>query len=98
MCIPSLQTISELPELRILKLSNNRLLEYPQDLKNSFSLQKLEEIDLSGNDIRSVSLQIINCNKFENSHNGGFSAACKKNTAANFHNQGNYQRFTTNCT
>lgn len=49
-------SVSELPELKILNLANNRLLEYPQELKNGFSLTKLEEIDLSGNDIRETLL------------------------------------------
>ncbi|CAH2096109.1 unnamed protein product [Euphydryas editha] len=50
----ALGSVSELPELVILKLSNNRLIEYPKDLKNSISLSKLEELDLGGNDMRSV--------------------------------------------
>ncbi|CAG5045944.1 unnamed protein product [Parnassius apollo] len=45
-------SISELPELVILKLANNRLIEYPRDLKNSLILTKLEELDLGGNDMR----------------------------------------------
>ncbi|CAH0585638.1 unnamed protein product [Chrysodeixis includens] len=45
-------SISELPELTTLKLGNNRLIEYPQDLKTSFGLTKLEELDLGGNDMR----------------------------------------------
>lgn len=48
------QSISELGQLTVLKLSNNRLLEFPQDLKNSFALTKLEELDLGGNDMRTV--------------------------------------------
>ncbi|CAK1551149.1 unnamed protein product [Leptosia nina] len=47
-------SISELPELIKLDLANNRLIEYPQDLKNSIILTKLEELDLGGNDIRTV--------------------------------------------
>lgn len=47
-------SISELPELISLKLGNNRLIEYPTDLKNSFGLTKLEELDLGGNDMRTV--------------------------------------------
>ncbi|CAF4934429.1 unnamed protein product [Pieris macdunnoughi] len=47
-------SISELPELITLKLAGNRLIEYPQDLKNSISLNKLEELDLGGNDIRTT--------------------------------------------
>ncbi|CAH4028475.1 unnamed protein product [Pieris brassicae] len=47
-------SISELPELITLKLAGNRLIEYPQDLKNSISLNKLEELDLGGNDIRTI--------------------------------------------
>lgn len=50
----SFQSISELPELKILKLENNRLIEYPQDLKTSFGLTKLEELELGGNDMRTV--------------------------------------------
>ncbi|OWR46634.1 leucine-rich transmembrane protein [Danaus plexippus plexippus] len=49
-----LGSVSELPELEILKLANNRLIEYPKDLKNSFSLNKLKELDIGGNDIRTV--------------------------------------------
>ncbi|KAJ8731290.1 hypothetical protein PYW07_004454 [Mythimna separata] len=45
-------SISELPELVNLKLGNNRLIEFPQDLKNAFGLTKLEELDLGGNDMR----------------------------------------------
>ncbi|KAM3965384.1 uncharacterized protein ACR2FA_000758 [Aphomia sociella] len=45
-------SISELPELVKLDLSNNRLLEYPKDLKNGFGLTKLEELALGGNDMR----------------------------------------------
>ncbi|XP_075978355.1 uncharacterized protein LOC142978020 [Anticarsia gemmatalis] len=47
-------SISELPELTSLKLGNNRLIEFPIDLKNSFGLTKLEELDLGGNDMRTV--------------------------------------------
>ncbi|XP_041979646.1 uncharacterized protein LOC121733450 [Aricia agestis] len=50
----ALGSVSELPELTTLKLGNNRLIEYPKDLKNSLSLNKLEELDLGGNDIRTV--------------------------------------------
>ncbi|XP_028033308.1 leucine-rich repeat-containing protein 40-like [Bombyx mandarina] len=49
-----LGSVSELPGLTVLKLGNNRLIEYPQDLKNGFSLTKLEELDLGGNDIRTA--------------------------------------------
>ncbi|CAG4971669.1 unnamed protein product [Colias eurytheme] len=45
-------SVSELPALVKLKLANNRLIEFPQDLKNSLSVMKLEELDLGGNDIR----------------------------------------------
>ncbi|VVC86670.1 unnamed protein product [Leptidea sinapis] len=45
-------SVSELPNLVTLTLANNRLIEYPKDLQNSISLDKLEELDLSGNDIR----------------------------------------------
>ncbi|XP_068633188.1 uncharacterized protein [Battus philenor] len=45
-------SISELPELVTLKLANNRLIDYPRDLKNSLILTKLEELDLGGNDMR----------------------------------------------
>ncbi|XP_049873225.1 uncharacterized protein LOC126371870 [Pectinophora gossypiella] len=48
----ALGSVSELPELKVLKLANNRLIEYPQDLKNSLVLTKLEELDLGGNDMR----------------------------------------------
>lgn len=54
-----LQSVSELPALVTLKLKNNRLIEYPNDLKNSFGLIKLEELDLSGNDMRTVSKLFI---------------------------------------
>ncbi|XP_072948829.1 uncharacterized protein [Epargyreus clarus] len=47
-------SVSELPELVVLKLANNRLIEYPKDLKNSLSLTKLEELDLGGNDMRTA--------------------------------------------
>ncbi|XP_063825644.1 uncharacterized protein LOC135075206 [Ostrinia nubilalis] len=45
-------SVSELPALVTLKLGNNRLIDYPSDLKNSFGLIKLEELDLGGNDMR----------------------------------------------
>ena len=54
----SFQSISELPELVSLKLGNNRLIEYPQDLKNAFGLTKLEELDLGGNDMRTVRIYL----------------------------------------
>ncbi|KAI5637249.1 leucine rich repeat domain-containing protein [Phthorimaea operculella] len=50
----ALGSVSDLPELQVLKLGNNRLIEYPRDLKNSLSLTKLEELDLGGNDMRDV--------------------------------------------
>lgn len=52
------QSVSDLSELRILQLANNRLLEYPQDLKNGFAMTHLEELNLNGNDIREVSVKI----------------------------------------
>lgn len=53
------QSVSELPELNVLKLANNRLIEYPNDLKNSLVLTKLEELDLGGNDMRTVNNYVI---------------------------------------
>lgn len=50
----ALGSVSELPELVVLKLGSNRLIEYPKDLKNSISSSKLEELDLGGNDMRSA--------------------------------------------
>ncbi|XP_047990979.1 uncharacterized protein LOC125230041 [Leguminivora glycinivorella] len=47
-------SISELPNLTVLKLANNRLIEYPSDLRNSLLQNKLEELDLGGNDMRTV--------------------------------------------
>ncbi|CAH2262834.1 jg9208 [Pararge aegeria aegeria] len=45
-------SVSELPELLSLKLANNRLLEYPKDLENTLFSNKIEELDLAGNDIK----------------------------------------------
>lgn len=53
------QSVSELPVLVTLKLKNNRLIEYPNDLKNSFGLTQLEELDLSGNDMRTVNIYFL---------------------------------------
>ncbi|CAH0398295.1 unnamed protein product [Chilo suppressalis] len=47
-------SISELSEILSLDLHNNRLIEYPNDLKNSFALLKLQDLDLGGNDIRTT--------------------------------------------
>ncbi|XP_063383900.1 uncharacterized protein LOC134670141 [Cydia fagiglandana] len=55
-------SISELPNLTVLKLANNRLIEYPSDLRNSLLLNKLEELDLGGNDMRTV----LDANTFSN--------------------------------
>ncbi|KAG6452820.1 hypothetical protein O3G_MSEX007792 [Manduca sexta] len=52
----ALGSISELPELTNLNLANNRLVEYPTDLKNAFGLIKLEELDLGENDMRTASI------------------------------------------
>lgn len=59
MYVIPLQSISELPELTTLKLGNNRLIEFPKDLKNSFGLTKLEELDLGGNDMRTVCTKLL---------------------------------------
>ncbi|CAG9786800.1 unnamed protein product [Diatraea saccharalis] len=47
-------SISELPELVTLELRNNRLIDYPNDLKNSFGQLKLQDLDLGGNDMRTT--------------------------------------------
>lgn len=60
-------SVSELPELVVLKIGNNRLMEFPNDLKNSFGLTKLEELDLGGNDMRTTLTADI-FSKFESLH------------------------------
>ncbi|XP_053609993.1 uncharacterized protein LOC128674981 [Plodia interpunctella] len=48
----ALGSISTLSGLLVLDLQNNRMLQFPMDLKNSFGLTKLETLNLGGNDIR----------------------------------------------
>lgn len=49
------QSVSELPELVTLNLANNRLHEYPEDLKYPLAINKIEELNLAGNDLIAVS-------------------------------------------
>ncbi|XP_059052039.1 uncharacterized protein LOC131846693 [Achroia grisella] len=61
-------SISELQELAVLDLSNNRLIEYPTDLKNGFALTKLTDLTLGGNDMR-TSLEPETLTKFTSLQN-----------------------------